>query len=123
MINSRDSYVEYNPNKMETIEVPYPIGTVLELKEKPSVLVRICQYRIELGQELKIGLNQSLDLLYNEITKNQRKFVAVDFSNSIDFEVTIDELFEKWQKTNRMVVSKIDYDEHKRTYTRMRIKK
>ena len=125
MINSRDSYIEYNPNKKETIEVPYHIGTILELKENPLVLARICQYRIGLDQELKVGLNQSLDLLYDDksLFKNPLKFIAVDFSNLIDIEITTQELQEKWQKTQKIVTGKIDYDDHKETYTRVRIKK
>ena len=40
MINSRDPYIEYN--KKESIEVPSSIGTVVELKEDPTVLAKIC---------------------------------------------------------------------------------
>ena len=29
MINSRDSYSEYNPNKKESIDVPFCIGTII----------------------------------------------------------------------------------------------
>ena len=131
MINSRDSYIEYNPHKNETIVVPYHVGTILELKENPSVLARICQYRIGLDQELKVGLNQSIDLLYddnsNEISQSPfkipQRFVAVDFSDSLDIEITTQELQEKWQKTQKIVIGKIDYDDHKKTYTRMIIKK
>lgn len=131
MINSRDSYIEYNPNKKETIEVPYHIGTILELKENPLVLARICQYRIGLDQELKVGLNQSIDLLYddnsNEISQSPfkipQRFVAVDFSDSLDIEITTQELQEKWQKTQKIVIGKIDYDDHKKTYTRSKQKR
>ena len=131
MINSRDSYIEYNPNKKETIEVPYHIGTILELKENPLVLARICQYRIGLDQELKVGLNQSIDLLYDDNSngisqspfKIPQRFVAVDFSDSLDIEITTQELQEKWQKTQKIVIGKIEYDDHKKTYTRMKKKK
>ncbi len=131
MINSRDSYIECDPNKKETIEVPYHMGTILELKENPSVLVRICQYRIGLNQEVMVGLNQSLDLTYNE-NKNEisqsifripQKFVAVDFSDSLDFEITSQELQEKWQKTKKIIISKLNCDAHEKSYTRIRKKK
>ena len=63
--------------------------------------------------------------IYNEKSSfnNSQRYIAVDFSNSVDYEVTTSELLEKWQKTKRIVVTKMDYDDHKKTYTRMRIKK
>ena len=46
MINSRDTYTDFNPSRKEIIEVPYGIVTIIELKDNPDVLARICQYRI-----------------------------------------------------------------------------
>lgn len=131
MINSRDSYIEYNPNKKETIEVPYHVGTILELKENPSVLARICQYRIGLDQEVKVGLNQSLDLISDdnsdEISQSSfkipQKFVVADFTDSIDFEITTQELQEKWKKTKKIVIGKLNCGTHEKTYTKIRTKK
>lgn len=131
MINSRDSYIEYNPNKKETIEVPYHVGTILELKENPSVLARICQYRIGLDQEVKVGLNQSLDLISDdnsdEISQSSfkipQKFVVTDFTDSIDFEITTQELQEKWKKTKKIVIGKLNCGTHEKTYTKIRTKK
>ena len=131
MINSRDSYIENDYYKKETIEVPYHIGAILELKENPSVLARICQYRIGLDQVVMVGLNQSLDLICDEnsnemsqsLFKIPQKFVSVDFSDSLDFEITIQELQKKWHKTQKIVIGKINYDDHKKTYTKVRVKK
>ena len=131
MINSRDSFIEYNPHKNETIGVPYHVGTILELKENPSVLARICQYRIGLDQEVKVGLNQSLDLISddnsNEISKSPfkipQKFVVADFTDSIDFEITAQELQEKWEKTKKIVIGKLNCDTHGKPYTKIRTKK
>ena len=54
MFNSRDSYTDYNPNKKEMIEVPYMIGTIVELKDNSDVLAKICQYRITIKNSHKI---------------------------------------------------------------------
>ena len=47
MINSRDSANTWNPNKKEQIEVPFSVGTIVELKENPSVLAEIIGHRSE----------------------------------------------------------------------------
>ena len=95
MINSRDSYTDFNPNKKESIEVPYGIGTIVELKNNPDVLARIIQYRItieHLRQVINVGLNTN-------IYENEDK---------IDCEITAEELEEKWKKPDRIIVGKLD---------------
>ena len=72
MINSRDSYTDFNPNKKESIEVPYGIGTIVELRDNPDVLAKICQYRIIVEQfrlEIYVGLNTSIYEKESEILK------------------------------------------------------
>ena len=95
MINSRDSYTDYNPNKKESIEVPYEIGTIIELKENPNILARICQYRITVEHYKKIiyaGLNTNI----------------YEKELEIECEITTDELKEKWRKTDRIIIGKLD---------------
>lgn len=97
MINSRDSYTDYNPNKKENIEVPYMIGAVVELKDNSDVLAKICQYRI--------------------IIKNSHKIIYVGLATKYyerdvepDYEITSEELMERWKKTDKMLIGKIDHD-------------
>ncbi len=95
MINSRDSYTNFNPNKKKSIDVPYEIGTIVELKDNPDVLARIIQYRItveHLRQVINVGLNTN-------IYENEDK---------IDCEITVEELEEKWKKPDRIIVGKLD---------------
>ena len=95
MINSRDSYTDYNPNKKESIEVPYEIGTIIELKENPDVLARICQYRITVEHFKKViyvGLNTNI----------------YEKESETDCEIISEELEEKWRKTNRIIIRKLD---------------
>lgn len=116
MINSRDSYTDFNPNKKEIIEVPYCIGTIIELKDNPDVLAKICQYRIGINQEIRVGLSKALNILENNssVEKPQslftipQKFIATDFSDSVDFEITTQELEGKWRKTDRIIIGKLD---------------
>ena len=98
MINSRDSYTEYNPNSKNFVEIPYGIGEVLELKSDPDVLARICQYRItvqDYTQVINVGLTR-------DINDKERK---------VEFEITADELANNWKKTERMIVGKLDSNE------------
>lgn len=98
MINSRDSYTAYtgfNPNRKESIEVPYGIGTIVELKDNPDVLARIIQYRITVEhfrQIINVGLNTNI---YEDEDK-------------IDCEITVEELEEKWKKPDRIIVGKLN---------------
>ena len=97
MINSRDSYTNYNPNRKELIEVPYRIGTIVELKDNSEMLARICQYRI--------------------IIKNSHKIIYVGLATKYyerdvepDYEITSEELMERWKKTDKMLIGKIEHD-------------
>ena len=97
MINSRDSYTDLSPNRKESIEVPYRIGTIVELKDNPDVLARINQYRItveDYRQVINVGLNTDI---YENEDENLR-------------EITVEELEENWKKADRIIVSKIDSD-------------
>ena len=117
MINSRDSYVEYNPNKEESIKVPFSMGTIVELKEDPAVLAQICQYRIT-NEGISVGLSYALNRINNGQENSNstfripQKFVTVEFTNLLDSEITTKELYEKWQKTKNIVVGKIDIDKN-----------
>ena len=97
MFNSRDSYTDYNLNKKENIEVPYKVGTIVELKENSDVLAKICQYRI--------------------IVKNSHKIIYVGLATKYyerdvepDYEITSEELMERWKKTDKMIIGKIDHE-------------
>lgn len=95
MINSRDSYTDFDPNRKETIEVPYGIGTIIELKGNPDILAMICQYRITVEHCIRIinvGLNTNF---YEDESK-------------IDYEIPVEELSKKWRKTERIVIGKLD---------------
>ena len=95
MFNSRDSYTDYNPNKKEMIEVPYMIGTIVELKDNSDVLAKICQYRITIKNSHKI-------IYVGLATKQYERDVE------LYYEITSEELLEKWKKTDKMLIGKID---------------
>ena len=119
MINSRDSYSEYNPNKKESIDVPFCIGTIIELKEDPAVLAKIFQYRIT-NEGISVGLSYALNKIDNEQTSENsnlafrmsQKFIAVEFTDLLDAEITTQELDEQWQKTNKVIIGKINSDKN-----------
>lgn len=119
MINSRDSYSEYNPNKKESIDVPFCIGTIIELKEDPAVLAKIFQYRIT-NEGISVGLSYALNKIVNEQTSENsnlafrmsQKFIAVEFTDLLDAEITTQELDEQWQKTNKVIIGKINSDKN-----------
>ena len=119
MINSRDSYSEYNPNKKESIDVPFCIGTIIELKEDPTVLAKIFQYRIT-NEGISVGLSYALNKIDNEQTSENsnlafrmsQKFIAVEFTDLLDAEITTQELDEQWQKTNKVIIGKINSDKN-----------
>ena len=119
MINSRDSYSEYNPNKKESIDVPFCIGTIIELKEDPAVLAKICQYKIT-NKGISVGLSYALNKIDNEQTSENsnlafrmsQKFIAVEFTDLLDAEITTQELDEQWQKTNKVIIGKINSDKN-----------
>lgn len=95
MINSRDTYTDFNPSRKESIEVPYGIATIIELKDNPDILARICQYRIiveNLKRVIYVGLNTN-------VSEEKQK---------IDYEITTEELEEKWKKSNRIIIGTLD---------------
>lgn len=97
MINSRDTYTDFNPNRKESIEVPYGIGTIIELKDNPDVLAKICQYRItveHLRLIIYVGLNTSI----------------YEKESEIDCEISAEELEEKWRKPERIIIGRLNPD-------------
>lgn len=97
MINSRDSYTDFNPNRKESIEVPYGIGTIIELKDNPDVLAKICQYRINIENlrlVIYVGLNTNI----------------YEKESEIDCEITAEELEEKWKKTDKIIIGRLNPD-------------
>ena len=118
MINSRDSY-NNETNSKEIIEIPYSIGTVVELKKNTSILAKICEYKIT-EQETIVGLSQAIDTLEANqeigdrelIFEMPKKFIAIDFTDSIDLEISVKELEENWQKTNKIAIGTINSDKY-----------
>lgn len=97
MINSRDTYTDFNPNRKESIEVLYGIGTIIELKDNPDVLAKICQYRItveHLRLIIYVGLNTSI----------------YEKESEIDCEISAEELEEKWRKPERIIIGRLNPD-------------
>lgn len=95
MINNRDSYIEFDPNKKEMIEVPYCIGTVIKMKKDENILARICQYRITVINYrlvIKAGLSSNI----------------YDNDDKIDYEIPIEELNQKWKNADIMFVGRIN---------------
>lgn len=130
MINSRDSYSEYNPNKKESIDVPFCIGTIIELKEDPAVLAKIFQYRIT-NEGISVGLSYALNKIDNEQTSENsnlafrmsQKFIAVEFTDLLDAEITTQELDEQWQKTKKVIIGKINSDKNSNKEQKMLTRK
>ena len=105
MINSRDSANTWNPNKKEQIEVPFSVGTVVELKEDPNVLAEILEYRIT-KKEIKVGLSYAFEGRYTPYhSRVNKRFISIHFSNMIDTEIDIEELEEKWQKIKQTTIT------------------
>ena len=113
MINSRDSANTWNPNKKEQIEVPFSVGTVVELKEDPNVLAEILEYRITKKVEyritkkgIKAGLRYKTEVRYIPYNSRANKiFISSHFSNTVDIEIEIKELEEKWQKIKQTTIT------------------
>lgn len=95
MFNSRDTFTNFNPNRKEIIEVPYEIGTIIELKDNPNVLAKICQYRITVEHYAKVIIVGLSSQIYGD-------------KSEIEKEISIDELEEKWEKTSRIIIGKLD---------------
>ena len=99
MINNRDSYTDFNQNKKEIIEVPYRIGTIVELKKDENILAVICQYRITVEgykQVVNVGLSSNIR------EKNPK----------MECEITVEELIEKWKKTDKIIIGKLNPDDY-----------
>ena len=77
MIINRNSFNEHYQKKYQ---LPYRIDTVFELKENPNSIAKIIQYRIDNNGIIHAGLSE-----------------AKNAYNIIFFEVTLEELKEKWQ--------------------------
>ena len=73
------------------------------------------QYRIT-NEGISVGLSYALNKIDNEQTSENsnlafrmpQKFIAVEFTDLLDAEITIQELEEQWQKTNKVIIGKID---------------
>ena len=46
MINSRDSFSDYNPNSVNLYEVPYRVGEIVENKNDSNLLAMVSEIRI-----------------------------------------------------------------------------
>ena len=111
MFNSRDAYTNEFSDAKEVIEVPYKIGTVLELKEDANILARIVQYRIFVSgykQVIMVGVNTNI---------SERDKIECEFS--------MDELLLKFHKTDKFLVENVSQDErlHIPGYSRKVLKK
>lgn len=93
------------------------------MKEDPTVLAKICQYRIKnegINQVIKVGLSYALNKIDNEQTSENsnfvhwipQKFITVEFTDLLDVEITTQELEEQWQKTNKVIIGKINSDKN-----------
>ena len=69
-----------------SIEFPYRIGTILEMKNNPNNLVEIRQYRIT-NENILVGLSSKIH----------------DINSNSEFEITIDELNSNWKKTDQII--------------------
>ena len=97
MINSRDSSNDFKPNSKIYYEVPFEIGTILELKKNHDVLAKICQYRFYVAnykQEISVGLTSKI----------------YDFDNKVEKEITVEELLSNWKKPDKIVVGRLDQE-------------
>ena len=111
MINNRDSSNNWNLDHKEIVEIPYSIGTVVELKDNPSILASVHQYIIN-GEGIKAGLSYALEFDTYERNKNNvfempRKFTYMNFTNDVDCELTLEELKAKWEKTDLNIIGEI----------------
>ena len=99
MINDRDSYTELNPRRKYLVEFPYMIGTAFKLKSNTDILAKIVQYRVEVkGYKEIIHVGLTTDV-YSSNTE-------------VEYEIILDELEEKWQKTDKIVekINPVNFD-------------
>ena len=93
MINKRDSHTDYN--NIENIDVPYSIGTIVELKEGKNIFARICQYRITVEgyrMIIYVGLNTNI----------------YEKTSEVECEITAEELSIKWEKTDKYTIWRLN---------------
>ena len=111
MFNSRDDSFNYDPNKKETIEVPFSIGSVVEVKTNPSVLVKILEYKVT-----QSGIKAGLGFATATNKKDERNkdpmsmpqyFAWAEFSGEVDIVISVEELEEKFQESKTSIVANL----------------
>lgn len=94
LLNSRDFDTYKDDFGNILMRVPFRIGTIVELKENPTGVFIINQYRItKLRHSFTIYAGLSMDI-YDE--------------ERIDTEVSMNELCEKWKETDLANISNLD---------------
>ena len=111
MFNSRDDSFNYDPNKKESVELPFSVGSIVELKEDPTILAEIEEYRVTLE-----GIKASICFATATDKKDERNkdpmsipqhFAWAEFSGEIDSEISVEELEEKFQKPKTSIVANL----------------
>ena len=94
LLNSKDFYTYKDDFGNILMRVPFRIGTIVELKDNPTGVFIINQYRItKLRHSFTIYAGLSMDI-YDE--------------ERIDTEVSMNELCEKWKETDFANISNLD---------------
>ena len=94
LLNSRDFDTYKDDFGNILMRVPFRIGTIVELKDNPTGVFIINQYRItKLRHSFTIYAGLSMDI-YDE--------------ERIDIEVNMNELCEKWKETDLANISNLD---------------
>ena len=94
LLNSKDFDTYKDDFGNVLMRVPFRIGTIVELKENPTGVFIINQYRItKLRHSFTIYAGLSVDI-YDE--------------ERIDTEVSMNELCEKWKETDLANISNLD---------------
>ena len=94
LLNSKDFDTYKDDFGNVLMRVPFRIGTIVELKENPTGVFIINQYRItKLRHSFTIYAGLSMDI-YDE--------------ERIDTEVSMNELCEKWKETDLANISNLD---------------
>lgn len=125
MINNRDSINDWSITQKETIELPYRIGTILELKESPAVLAAVYQYLIN-DEGIKVGLHYAIDMDEYERDENNvfempRKFKYIEVLKDVACELTIEELQKKWRKSDVVRIGKIEPNKESKNKRRSKV--
>ena len=94
LLNSKDFDTYKDDFGNVLMRVPFRIGTIVELKENPTGVFVVNQYRInKLRHSVMVYAGLSTDI-YDE--------------ERIDLEVSINELVEKWKKTDLSNIENLD---------------